>query len=685
MPFGPQGSWMAAPVTPLVTTIGERCRRCFTCVRECPAKAIRIRGGQAEVIAERCIGCGNCVRVCSQGAKQVRDSVTRVRSLLASGRPVIACLAPSFPAEFSHVDYQSLTGLDHRRLVGMVRRLGFGRVMEVAVGADLVARRYRELLEANAGRRYIATTCPAIVLYVEKYHPELVPLLAPVVSPMIAAARAAHAVYGADAAVVFIGPCIAKKDEAAAERYSRDVEAALTFVELRGLLEEAGITAESTEPAEFDPPRAGRGVLFGVKRGILQAAGIDEDLVTGTVVAADGGAEFPYALREFEDGHLDLRLLEVLSCKGGCIMGAGTSVRAPQFTRRAAVTRYARERLGGSPGDEVELERLAATVDLAAWFYPDDQTMPIPSQDQIRATLERLGKELAADELNCGACGYDTCREHAIAIIDGLAESEMCLPTTIEKLGRAISDLNLTNQRLASTQQALVQSEKLASMGQLAAGIAHEVNNPLGVVLLYSQILLEECDPKSERYEDMKKIAEQADRCKTIVSGLLNFARKNQVKHEPVDLAEFVRGATHAVVVPERVKLDLATELADPTVELDRDQMTQVLVNLLNNAIEAMPAGGELTVTVGGDEEWAWVAVADTGVGIPKDYVNKVFEPFFTTKRVGKGTGLGLAITYGIVKMHRGSITVASNVDPAAGPTGTTMIVRLPRRAKAVL
>jgi signal transduction histidine kinase len=426
-------------------------------------------------------------------------------------------------------------------------------------------------------------------------------------------------------------------------------------------------------------------VLFGVKRGILQAAGIDEDLVADTVVAADGGAEFPYALREFEDGHLDVRLLEVLSCKGGCIMGAGTTVHAQQFTRRAAVTRYARERLSVRTSGEADLAALAGRVDLAAWFYPDDQTLPIPSQAQVGEVLRRMGKETSEQELNCGACGYDTCREHAIAIIDGLAESDMCLPTTIEKLGRAISDLNSSNQQLASAQQALLQAEKLASMGQLAAGIAHEVNNPLGVVLLYSQLLLEECDPKSERYEDLKKIAEQADRCKTIVSGLLNFARKNQVRHAAVDLAEFVRETAHGVVIPERVRLRLDVRLAEPTIELDRDQMTQVLVNLLNNAVEAMPDGGELAVSAGGDVEWAWFSVADTGTGIAQEHINKIFEPFFTTKRLGKGTGLGLAITYGIVKMHRGSITVSSNADAAAGPTGTTMTVKLPRRAKVAL
>lgn len=699
--------------SPLVSTIKERCRMCYSCVRECPAKAIRIRNGQADVVVERCIGCGSCVRVCSQHAKQVRDSITSVREILAEARngtdrtdgtngtneerqgPVIACVAPSFPAEFGLVDYQALNGLDFRKLVGMVRALGFDRVIEVAYGADLVAREYRRLIDKHPERRYIATTCPAIVLFVEKYHPDLVPFLAPVVSPMIATGRVAHRLYGPDAQVVFIGPCIAKKDEAAAERYANDIDAALTFMELRRMFEDSGITAESAEPSDFDPPHPRRGMLFPLKRGILQAAEIKEDLVAGDVVAADGGSEFPHALAEFEDGHLDARLLEVLSCKGGCIMGAGMASRSSLFSRRAEVSRYVRERLaareegpigpmgadgGHDPKSTDDFGHVPVDVELNAWFYPDDQNMPVPEQAEIKAILERMGKSGPEDELNCGACGYGTCREHAIAIFDGLAESEMCLPATIERLDEAIRDLGVTNQQLANAQQALVQSEKLASMGQLAAGIAHEVNNPLGVVLLYSQLLLEECKPGSEQYDDLQKIAVQADRCKKIVSGLLNFARKNHVTLKAIDLCDFVHGCVRTLVLPDGITAKVDCRLADKSVELDPDQMMQVFTNLMNNSIEAMAGAGTLTVTATGDADEVQVSVADTGHGIPKENVKKVFEPFFTTKVAGKGTGLGLAICYGIVKMHRGAIVVQSNADPKAGATGTTITVKLPRR-----
>ena len=187
--------------TALVTTLKERCRVCFACVRECPAKAIRISGRQAEVIPERCIACGNCVRVCSQGAKQAVRSIAQVEELLASRVPVAACIAPSFPAEFPE--------LPAPRLVGAVRALGFSFVQEVAFGADLVARRYRELL-GEPGRRYVATTCPAVVSYVERYHPSLVGILAPVVSPMVATARVLRRLHGPELGFVFVGPFLEK-------------------------------------------------------------------------------------------------------------------------------------------------------------------------------------------------------------------------------------------------------------------------------------------------------------------------------------------------------------------------------------------------------------------------------------------------------------------------------------------
>lgn len=661
---------------PLVTTIRERCRLCYTCVRECPSKAIRIAAGQAEVLTDRCIGCGNCVRVCSQNAKQVLGGIEATATLLRSAERVAAIVAPSFPAEFVEIDCEYF--------VGMLRSLGFPLVHEVAFGADLVANEYAKLLKECPERRFVSTTCPAIIGFVERYHPDLVPALAPIVSPMIASARALRRIYGADLRIVFIGPCIAKKGEALSAGVKGEVDAVLTFIELEQMLRQHAIKPESVTPSDFDPPHAGMGTLFPISRGMLQAAQIGEDLLSADVVAADGRSEFVEALKEFEGGDLEVRLLEVLSCNG-CIMGPGISNPAPLFNRRARVSRFAQQRM--KDFDRKRWHEYWVTLsdlDLRRGFTARDQRVSRPSQEELLAILERLGKLMPEDELNCGACGYETCREHAVAIYKGLAESEMCLPYTIEQLKKTCGDLEVSNQRLASTQEALMQSEKLASMGQLAAGIAHEVNNPLGTVLMLSHTLLEELDGDDQRREDLQLMASEADRCRKIVSGLLQFARKNKVEARSTGIRALIERTVRTRKLPPNIAVVHEHANEDARAEIDQDQVAQVITNLLNNAVDAMPDGGTLTLRSRLRDDDVEIEVVDTGHGIPPEIRNKIFEPFFTTKSAGKGTGLGLSMTYGIVKMHHGDIRLHTNSDPTAGPTGATFTVRLPRQRRLV-
>ena len=659
----------------LIKTIGERCRVCYTCVRDCPAKAIRIAGGQAQVVPERCIGCGNCYRVCSQNAKQIYDSRDDVRAILDSGARVAAIVAPSFAAEFAEVD--------HREVASMIRKLGFSLVCEVAFGADLVAREYRRLLETSNGRRYIATTCPAVVAYVEKYHADLVPSLAPIASPMIAEARALRALHGNDLKIIFIGPCLAKKVEGDGSATGEgEIDAVLTFVELRLMLAAAGIVPAGEASGDFDPPHPGLGALFPISRGMLQAASLVEDLLNTDVVAADGRPGFMQALNDFAAGALDARLLEILCCNG-CVMGSGMSVDTPLFRRRAAVSQYVRRRVtGGDPAvREAAVERFK-DLDLAVRFAPQELPPGAAPPKDLQSIMLLMGKMNPEDELNCGACGYPTCKEHAAAIYSGLAESEMCLPYTIDRLRESLKDLSESNAELATTRQALISAEKLASMGQLAAGIAHEINNPLGVILLYAKLLLQDTPSTSEQHTDVSLIAEQAERCKKIVTGLLNFARKNKVIRQPVGVTGLIDRCRRAVLIPENVRVYVRHEMKDPVAEIDEDQVIQVLTNLIVNACEAMGSGGDLTIVTSDTPDEVRVAVQDTGCGIAPQNLAKIYEPFFTTKQIGKGTGLGLAVTYGIVKMHRGRIDVVSNADPAKGPTGTTFTVTLPRRSE---
>ncbi len=654
----------------LVHTIKELCRVCYTCVRECPAKAIKIVNGQAEVIPERCIGCGNCIKVCSQDAKVFLLSRMEVKALLQSDAKVAAMVAPSFPAEFSEIE-------DYRVFVGMLRELGFSYVFEVAFGADLVAQKYKGLLEDRSGKGYVSSDCPAIVTYIRYYHPNLVDNLSPLVSPMVATSRVVRKKLGDDVKLVFIGPCIAKKAE------SDEVDEVLTFRELRGMLEHAGITGDNIKPSEFDPPHAGRGAIFPVSRGLMQTVNIFDDLIEGNITVAEGRIGFQEAIKEWETGSLKGQNLELLCCEG-CIMGPGMTPGGKRFERKTFISSYVRNKLTKNQQTDWEKEIAEySNLDLSKSFTPDDKRISMPTEDEVGRILASMGKFSSRDHLNCGACGYDTCLEHAIAIVEGLAEIEMCLPYTIEEMHASIKDLAISNEKLAKMQQALKHSEKLAHMGQLSAGIAHELNNPLGVVLMYSNILLDECNSEDPLRKDLELISAQAERCKKIVSGLLNFARKNQVKVEQIDLKKLAEDSISSVVIPKNISTSVVCKAKNCQAELDYEQMMQVLTNLNKNAVEAMPNGGSLTVEVDDSNDEIIFNVIDTGLGIPEENMDKLFTPFFTTKGIGKGTGLGLATTYGIVKMHKGKIEVDSNIDPTKGPTGTTFRIIIPRTFSA--
>jgi iron only hydrogenase large subunit-like protein/nitrogen-specific signal transduction histidine kinase len=650
---------------PLVFALKDRCRVCYSCVRDCPVKAIRIIEGQAEVIPERCIACGNCVKVCSQDAKAYLKSTDEVLSLLASEEQAIACIAPSFPGEFTELN-------DYRLLVGMLRKLGFYKVVEVSFGADLVTRKYNELLDQNNDKTIISSDCPAIVNFIEHYHPDLVECLAPFASPMLAMTRVVKEKYGKDKKVVLIGPCIAKKGE------SEELEYVITFTELRELFALQNITTENIIPSEFDPPYSGKGSIFPISRGLIHTMGKIDKIIQGKTIVTHGHSNVKEAIEELESG-LHVEYMELLCCRG-CMMGAGMSKGGKRFNRQSLINDYVNAKLESLDKEEWEKEvQKYLKLDLSQKFEIQDRRNIPPNPDEVKTVLENMGKTSENDYLNCGACGYNSCMEHAIAILEGLAEQEMCLPYTIEKLHQSIDQLNISNNKLTNIKQALKQSEKLAHMGQLSAGIAHELNNPLGVITMYTNLLKEETNPNSETYKDLELIVEQADRCKRIVGGLLNFARKNQVKKADCDLIEFAKRSFSSVIIPNNINANLISNLKYPTAQIDADQMMQVLTNLEKNAIEAMPNGGTLTLKLSDDEETVVFKISDTGTGISKENMDKIFTPFFTTKEIGKGTGLGLPLIYGIVKMHNGKIDVKSNNDILNGSTGTSFTITLPR------
>jgi two-component system, NtrC family, sensor kinase len=661
---------------PVIWTIEEKCKRCYSCIRECPAKAIKVEHGQAKVIESRCLACGHCVRVCSQGAKAVLDGTQNVLAFLQdASRPVVAMLAPSFPA--AYCDWKP------EQIIGAVRACGFDQVVEVAFGADLVNKAYFKMINGKDAfgqtlkKPIIASSCPALANYIVKYVPELIPNLAPIVSPMVAMGRVVRKYYGENVRCVFIGPCTAKKVEVMNAQVRDSVDEVLSFNELEGLWATLGVNPTEAALSDFDPPHAYLGRVYPVSGGFLRSAGLPADLMDSEMIVTEGKTRVLNLLDSLRNDEIKAAIVDVLFCEG-CISGPVMNQEVNYFNRKQKVVRYTDEgRLSTDYPKWRKSVEECQDILLSRSFDPDHVLVSQPSHADIGKILEQIDKLEPSDELNCGACGYDTCRNYARAVFQGLAESDMCLPYLIGKMERMQQQLQDSLGALAETQQQLIQHEKLASIGQLAAGVAHEVNNPLGSIMLYAHLVKQRLQASDPNIDDMKFIMEEARRCQTIVSGLLNFSRQGRLNLVQQNIADIIDRTIKAVrQQPLFHNIDVRTFInADvPPVHLDGEQIYQVFLNLAINAAEAMPDGGVLTIRVQVDDYRLNVYFEDTGIGIAKENIGKLFTPFYTTKQIGKGTGLGLAIAYGIIKMHKGNIQVKRS-EPGKG---TTFLIDLP-------
>lgn len=652
----------------IVSTITDQCKRCYSCVRECPAKAIRVIDGQAQVIYDRCIACGHCVKVCSQDAKQIYSEIDITYKLLEEGN-TIAIVAPSFAASFPD---------DYKKLPSALRKLGFSKVIETAFGADLIANNYVQEIHNDDGKTIISSACPAIVSYIEKYYADLVPNLAKVVSPMIALGRYLKK-EDENLKIIFIGPCVAKKNEAEDENVAGVIDAVLTFTELKEILDEQNINVNNCEESDFDGPHAMMGKAYPLAGGLLKTTDVNDDILEKDIIVVEGKKKVLEIIDEIANNHINAKFTDILFCEG-CISGPAIDTELNYYARREKVINYIDEKLH-STDKRVWKSNLynARKLDLTRNFKIDNQRKPMPDEEQIRKILAETKKYSVKDELNCGACGYISCREYAIAIAKGLAEKEMCLPFLIDQLADAYHNLN-------NTQEQLKIAEKLASIGQLAAGVAHELNNPLGTILLYSSMMkndIEKIFNNDQAVEDIELIVEEAKRCKNIVSNLLDFARQGKLHIKEFDLSELLHDLIKLFSQnPASRNIIFNSNLNGKClIRGDEDQLRQVFVNIINNACDAMQDVDykELKVSLNKNDGEIIIEFEDTGKGIPKENYGKIFTPFFTTKSIGKGTGLGLAISYGIIKMHRGSINFTSEVDK-----GTKFTVKLPKNPEVV-
>jgi Na+-translocating ferredoxin:NAD+ oxidoreductase RNF subunit RnfB len=471
---------------PVLYINDEKCRNSYSCVRVCPVNAIEVKPQKVHpfILPERCIGCGLCYVSCTPHAIGFRNSSDQVKELLSSGRKTAALIEPSIASEFEDIT-------DYRKFVAMIRSLGFDYVHEVSFGVDLIASAYANMFRKAEGKYMISANCPAIVKLIEKFHPELVPNLAPLVSPMIATAMVVRELYGPEVATVQIGPCIDAKDEALLYNSGKLIEGVLTFVELRQLFDEFKIQERLVKLSDFDPPHGNWGALYPLPAGIIQAGGIKRDMVSSNVITAAGKEDILEAINDF-DKYIDTiqHHFNLFFCHG-CMLGPGMEHHNERFKRRSLVRHYAEKRVGVLDIDlwKINMEKWS-TLDFSRSFSPNDQRIPDPPEEAINEILKIIGKDSPDKEINCGACGYSSCREFATTVAKGLAIPEMCHTFNLRNKQEYIETLRQTNRKLADTKKALKESEELARREKEIAQSASDMMNnmleklPTGVVIV---------------------------------------------------------------------------------------------------------------------------------------------------------------------------------------------------------
>jgi len=471
---------------------GSKCKACYSCIRACPVKAIHVRKNSVfpHIEESRCILCGVCIGVCAYNAISYIDSSKEVKMLLNSSEKVAAICAPSITGEFTEVK-------DYRKLVKMIRLLGFNYVTEMSFGVDIIAQKYKELTEDNFnGKYYITGNCPAIVNLVEKIYPSLTDNLVPLVSPAFATALAIRHIYGKNIKVVHITPCVAAKKEVSRHLEETKIDAVITFQELRKLFDEYNIKETFSEFSEFDEPLGYKGRVYSMSSGFIETTGLPTDLLNGKTITIEGKEDSLAAVEQFKSHHdVIKRNMSMFFCHG-CIMGPGTSKGGEKYLRQSMVIDYMKQGLDNFDIDKWShnIEKYSKFKELEAKFMDRKYALPVPSEYEFKIALNNITQRNNNKEVNCGACGFDTCRGLAKAIAQNIAIPEMCV--TNSQIGnremsysvkRATEELKMAREELDNTKQTLESTkEELISKSEALSLLIRRLTN--GLVLANEQM-----------------------------------------------------------------------------------------------------------------------------------------------------------------------------------------------------
>jgi iron only hydrogenase large subunit-like protein len=438
---------------PLVNINAERCNNCYTCVRICPVKAISANALNPcpEIQNERCIGCGDCIKMCVPNAIFYRSGIEEAKKIIKSDAKKVAIISPSISAEFDDIS-------DYRKFVQMIKSLNIDHVNEVSFAVDILAYKYLALYGDFKGRYYISSCDPVVVSFVEKYHPNLVNNLAPFVSPMIAMSKVVHKKYGNDIKVIYVGPDIASKDVALKFSDDAKVDVVLTFPELRQLFKEMQIDENTVEYSEWDTPIGYKGSLYPIRNGLIQAADIDENLLTSMVISVEGKKEMLESIDEFENNvkviHRHLHITY-----GNSLAGPGITDKGNKLFKEHIVIKYANKRLTNFFRAEwYNNLQDYITIDYSRQFEPNNQRLPDPPPAKVAEALRTMNWK-PGRHTDCGQCGYTTCRDFAIDMAKGIVIPEMCATFAIRNSKYYNDTLKDLTDKLAATRQSLTEAE----------------------------------------------------------------------------------------------------------------------------------------------------------------------------------------------------------------------------------
>lgn len=400
------------PQTFPIYTVKNDCQDCYKCVRACPVKAIKIENGHAQEISDHCVLCGRCVEICPVGAKRIRDDRPEAERLLRSGKPVYVSIAPSWVGEFPDVS--------PGKIIRALKALGFAEIGETALGAQEVTASLAEFLRDAGPGLYLSTACPSAVEYVRRYLPHLTGCLTPVLSPLLAHCKLIRRAAGPDAPIVFFGPCIAKKVEA--DGHGDMLACSLTFKDLRAWLEDRGIDLDRIDdgPEDFFPVKADEGTHYPIEGGMIETIKASGEFPDVRFLTISGMNSLQRALDKVDPRGFSVPVfMECLACPGGCINGPGSQKSHSSLSRWMNVKDFA------GPLEKAPTRMVSVPVDEP--YLPQRSDEGNVTEEQIKLALRMIGKTSEEDELNCGGCGYDTCRAMAKALVLGRAEVTMCV------------------------------------------------------------------------------------------------------------------------------------------------------------------------------------------------------------------------------------------------------------------